>query len=352
MRKKIVAFSLAAAVFILPVLTTSAESVTKEEQKLKEIQKQEKEKEKELDALKPSFDKAKKELEEIDKQVSEKKANIDQINQDIAKKETELKKQQQILDERLARLYMNGTMGYMKELLEAENIHQFFVRLEMIRIMVQDDNYYLNEVKTIKQQLEKNRAAKQKELKELEPLLAEAQEKYKKMETEYNKVKDELEKLEHQEELTEEAIRKAREDMAAASNQRGDYKASGRFMWPTAGGKLTSPYGPRNGRMHKGIDIGNSLGKPIYASDGGVVTRIKSDPNGYGMYIVISHGNGYSSLYAHMYANTIRVSVGQKVAKGQVIADIGNNGRSSGPHLHFEIMKNGQNVNPSHYVSK
>lgn len=121
---------------------------------------------------------------------------------------------------------------------------------------------------------------------------------------------------------------------------------TGTFIRPVNVG-VYSGYGWRWGRMHYGIDLSTSVGTPIYAADGGVVTM--SGWNGaYGYCIKINHGNGYETLYAHNSANY--VSVGEKVFQGQHIAAVGNTGRSTGPHCHFEIKHNGANVNPSNYV--
>ncbi|WP_044641273.1 murein hydrolase activator EnvC family protein [Risungbinella massiliensis] len=354
MRKYFITLTLTAALVATPMVTKPVYALTKEEQKLKDIQKQEKEKKSELEKLQPNFTKSKAELMEIDKKVRERQESIDRMNVGIVQKEEELKKKKEVMNGKLVDIYTNGSVGYLRYLMDAKDFQDFFNKLDYVRLNVLTDNYAVKEVLKTKQTLESDRAVQQKEIDEMKPLLTDAQNKHKAMEAEYNKVKADLEKLEDQEEATEESIRKSKEDLLAAGNHRGDYKASGQFMWPTSGGSISSPYGYRNGRMHEGIDIAGSgiLGKPIYASDSGVISLIKSDPNGYGMYIIISHGNGFSSLYAHMYSSTIRVKTGQKVSKGQVIASVGNNGRSSGPHLHFEIMKNGTNVNPAHYVRR
>ena len=122
--------------------------------------------------------------------------------------------------------------------------------------------------------------------------------------------------------------------------------ATGILMMPTRG-RLTSPYGARWGRMHKGIDIAASIGTPIKAADGGTVT-FSGWQGTYGNMIEIDHGNGYKTRYAH--ASKLLVSKGTKVYKGQHIANVGNTGRSTGPHLHLEVLVNGTNVNPSKYV--
>lgn len=130
--------------------------------------------------------------------------------------------------------------------------------------------------------------------------------------------------------------------------------ASGKFLWPTEGGSLSSPFRPPHRPDHNGIDIAASLGTPIKAADGGVV--IRSGPaGGYGWLIIIDHKNGYYTRYAHMYQHSVFVDTDQRknVKKGQMIAKVGSNGKSTGPHLHFEIMRNNPNsgfINPAPLV--
>ncbi|NLC65940.1 MAG: M23 family metallopeptidase, partial [Clostridium sp.] len=118
-------------------------------------------------------------------------------------------------------------------------------------------------------------------------------------------------------------------------------------------GRINSPYGMRLHpiygiyRMHTGIDIPASSGTPIKATRGGVVIR-SSYWGGYGNTVLILHDNGISSLYAHM--SRFNTSVGAIVSQGQTIGYVGSTGDSTGPHLHFEIRKNGNHVNPSSYI--
>ncbi|MBE6760100.1 MAG: M23 family metallopeptidase [Ruminococcaceae bacterium] len=125
---------------------------------------------------------------------------------------------------------------------------------------------------------------------------------------------------------------------------------SGQFTWPVPGCRsVSSRYGYRWGRLHAGIDIsgGGVYGKSIVAADKGTVISVKNEPRGYGLNLVISHNNGYTTRYAH--CSKILVSVGETVSKGQTIAKVGNTGRSTGPHLHFEIRKNGSPQNPMNW---
>lgn len=127
--------------------------------------------------------------------------------------------------------------------------------------------------------------------------------------------------------------------------------ASGQFLWPLQGGRVTSKFGERihpihkTVRFHDGIDIAQAKGSPIFASDGGRVIESRQ-AGGYGWKITIDHGNGYQTVYAHMYPEDVKVKVGQIVKKGQVIARVGSNGWSTGPHLHFEVKRNQRLIDP------
>lgn len=107
-----------------------------------------------------------------------------------------------------------------------------------------------------------------------------------------------------------------------------------KMVWPTSGYRITQYYSWK----HTGVDIANHIGTPIYAADAGTVTTVGYNRGGYGNQIIINHGNGKQTRYAHLSA--FDVKVGQKVAKGQYIGAMGSTGRSTGPHLHFEVMIN------------
>ncbi len=122
---------------------------------------------------------------------------------------------------------------------------------------------------------------------------------------------------------------------------------TGKLAKPTSRGVLTSPFGWRWGRRHTGIDIGIPTGTPVKAADGGkvVYTGYKG---GYGKCIILDHGENKQTLYAHN--SKLLVKKGDKIFKGQTIANSGNTGTSTGPHLHFEVRINGIPVNPAKYV--
>lgn len=127
--------------------------------------------------------------------------------------------------------------------------------------------------------------------------------------------------------------------VAAVSAPSGSLGGTGAFSWPTSG-SITQQYW--NG--HRGLDIGAWTGAPIYAADSGYVVAAQWDDRGYGRMVIVDHGNGFKSLYAHL--SVIYVSVGEEVAQGQQIGEMGSTGNSTGPHLHFELILNGAQRNP------
>ncbi|WP_073021315.1 peptidoglycan DD-metalloendopeptidase family protein [Clostridium intestinale] len=119
------------------------------------------------------------------------------------------------------------------------------------------------------------------------------------------------------------------------------------FLENPSRGSITSNYGARWGKVHKGIDIAGNIGDPIKAAlDGKVIEAYYS--SSYGNVITIEHGNGIQTLYAH--CSKLLAKEGQEVKRGDIIAKIGNTGRSTGPHLHFELKVNGSAINPIKYI--
>lgn len=155
-------------------------------------------------------------------------------------------------------------------------------------------------------------------------------------------------KIKEEKVINEEVLREVvNQVLVQGSKETPKTVATGSFLMPTRG-RISSRYGQRWGRMHQGLDIAKPYGADIKAADGGTVSF--SGPKGtYGNMIEIDHRNGYKTRYAH--CSELLFTAGQKVAKDQVIAKVGNTGRSTGPHLHFEIIKNGVHQNPSKYVN-
>lgn len=117
-----------------------------------------------------------------------------------------------------------------------------------------------------------------------------------------------------------------------------------KLLWPTAARRITQYFGWR----HTGLDIAGPIGTPIYAAESGVVIKAGWNRGGYGYYIIIDHGNGLATLYGHN--SKLLVSTGEQVVRGQQISQMGSTGRSTGPHLHFEVRINSRVNNPLSYI--
>lgn len=128
------------------------------------------------------------------------------------------------------------------------------------------------------------------------------------------------------------------------------------FLWPAPSCHyISSPYGWRSSGWHKGADLcttnGTARGTPVIASRSGTVEVVQHSSSSYGNMVLINHGDGYKTRYAHMLDGSITVSVGQTVEGGQTIGRVGSTGNSSGPHLHFEVIYNGETQNPLDFIS-
>lgn len=125
-------------------------------------------------------------------------------------------------------------------------------------------------------------------------------------------------------------------------------EGSGNFICPVKGYVFASPFGPRNGRFHYGVDLTAPVGTTISASDGGTVVYAGSR-NSYGLLVIIDHGNSFKTYYSH--CNSISVKVGDTVTQGQSIATVGRTGNATGSHIHFEVRVNDKCMNPVNYVA-
>lgn len=147
--------------------------------------------------------------------------------------------------------------------------------------------------------------------------------------------------------LSETVVAQAVPEVRLKGTKETPSRGSGQLTWPTVGGYVSSNTGYRWGKMHKGIDIARPSNRTIKAADNGVVVSA-GNSGGYGNKVVIDHGNGMRTVYAHL--DSIGVSSGQTVAAGSKIGIMGSTGNSTGVHLHFELYVNGKLVNPLSYL--
>lgn len=195
-------------------------------------------------------------------------------------------------------------------------------------------------------QVEAERAEVAARLAEYRETLAEQQRLEQALAARIADVQDEVDALAAEEDAIRSALAQASQAPSGPGGAINPPPSASGLIWPVPGGVLTSPFGQRWGRLHAGIDIGAPSGTPIYAANSGTV--IGGCGGGYGNCVMIDHGDGMVTLYAHQ--TSVFVSSGQSVSRGQQIGTVGCTGSCTGPHLHFETRINGTPYNPLAYV--
>lgn len=348
-----------ASILVLPLVitftipSTSFADRRAEQEKLNRIRQEKKEQKETIKEAEAKLKKSKAELEKVEKQIADYDQKMNQLNRNLSKNQQDLDKKKGQVFKIVRRLYIQGDTRYMAEILSAQSFSEFLLRFETLRTLVKRETRLLSNYQDIKRKIEKSIKNLETAKKKQQPLLKEFEKRLSEVEDLYKKANKELAELEKQEEATLKDIRELDRLARQASDQFGGVNlGTGILGFPTTRGRVSWNFGQNRGsHIHAGIDIARPIGTPIFAADSGVVSLTKSNPGGYGYYVIINHGNGLSTLYAHMYPYTVTVGVGDRVRKGQVIAKVGNNGRSSGPHLHFEVRKNGTPVNPRRYIN-
>lgn len=360
------------------------------------IEEQRKEADQKRRALQGDISAIQAEIARLDNQLVQQRAKVRGINDEIREtekaitlKEQEIVETEEYLEEqtgyfesRMRAMYQRGNVGYLEVLFSATNFSDFLSRFHFLRTMLEDDVKLVEEIKEKKEFLEFEKLEQEKRKSRLVVLRADAVKAQSQIEAdmlEQQKLNEQLHRdvqhtqayineLEKASQQVERQIREILERQANQNVSRGE--ATGNLAWPVpeyGAGWITSPYGWRthpisgNRAFHNGIDIGiprtrweasptfNGSAVNIVSADGGVVIFAGGNAaSGYGRYVIVDHGNGVATLYAHMHRVTVQQ--GQAVARGQALGTVGSTGNSTGPHLHYEVRVNGQHTNPmTHY---
>lgn len=282
------------------------------------------------------------------------------INTEVLKKaEKNLAERSQILNKRMRDIYKNGQVSYLDVLLGAADFGDFTTRMDILKRVLNQDVVLIAKVKAERELVIQKKSELERDKATILELKQTAAEKKKLVESRKKDREAVLDSAVSQRDTAERAYQELMEtsrriEQLIRSQQSGGKgaEATGLLIWPTDG-PITSPFGWRTHpifgtqRYHSGIDIGADYGDSVVAADGGIV--IYADwMGGYGKAVIIDHGGGISTLYAHN--SELVVSEGQRVRKGQQISLVGSTGYSTGPHLHFEVRQNGSPVNPMGYL--
>lgn len=316
-----------------------------------------------LRQIQVELDSAMAELRKVENQLSLVMNKIGELEKELAAAEKRLQEREKVLNKRLRDIYIHGKLNYLEVIMGAKNFSDFSNRMEFLKRIITSDLTLIGEIK-------KERALillKKQELEAQKKELVELENKARKQKDKIEDKKEEqlivLERLQNEKALAEQSYAElqstsesikariqARQHQGISSSQA--VHGTGQLIWP-AHGPITSPFGYRihpifgTQIFHSGIDLGIDTGTPVLAADSGVVVEA-GWISGYGYTVIIDHGNGLSTLYAHN--SEVTVSPGQSVSQGQVICYSGSTGYSTGPHLHFEVRLNGSPVNPLGYL--
>ncbi len=332
-------------------------------------------------------------MSSYDEEISGIEGEIDLIELDIAELERLIADQKAQIDEnidlyeqRLRAMYLSGNDSVASIVMGATDFFDMLMKIELVTRVARYNNNLIEDLIDLKDSYENNERVLEDKIKEREGAIAEVENKkadtallkgdwdaklgelnvlYEESDEMIEELKDQRDKYsddlddvdDEMEELEEEIQRIIRE--AERKNYMGDLK-EGTFLWPVPGFYyVSSEYGSRWGKLHKGIDIAGSgiKGAEITAANSGEVIFVTNNCShnygkkrscgcggGYGNYCIVDHGGGYTTLYAH--ATKITVKEGQKVTTGDVLGTVGSTGYSTGYHLHFEIRIDGKAKNP------
>ena len=377
MKKKIVPFILTLIMLqsmLIPAYAATSSEVNAKENEKKQIEqkkaeakeKQEKVQEemsnerKEIASLDASISDIESELQTIGGQIDTLEVSIKEKTEELEKKEKEYKENDELLAERLVVMYETGETSFLDMLFGSSNLVEFVSNYYTLSQLTQCDTELLQSIETERKEIEETKKALEEEEAELEILKSDKEEKNNSLKSKKSQREKKVSELSEQDKQLQSDIdsyqaqvakidsdiARILEDLNKKSSSSGSSSTSGgsgiaglkfdgSFIWPCNNKIITSTVKQRWGRWHKGIDIGASY-ENVYASASGYAYNLEN-PGGYGHYIMIIHGDGYITLYGHL--NSYKISYGQYVSQGQVIAQSGNTGASTGAHLHFEIRK-------------
>lgn len=289
-------------------------------------------------------------------------AKINDNQAKLAKKKAEVEQRKKVYSQRLRQIYINGQVNYLDVLLGAKDFGDFSSRMYLLQKIISSDiamlqqlqkdeaeiksrqeqlDAEMKEIKSTKAELEAKRARANKLKEQRSYMLYKAQEEEQQSQSEYERL------LAISENIT--AMLRNMESSGGGSSSSG---GTGRFMWPCRG-EITSYFGWRTHpifgttKYHSGMDIAVDYGTPIMAADSGTVIY-SGWLGGYGYAVMIDHGSGLVTLYAHN--QSLNVYEGQYVTKGTCIAYAGSTGYSTGPHCHFEVRLHGEVTEPLNYL--
>lgn len=324
------------------------------------------------DALQDEIDTVQAQIDVYNGQLTEVENRLSEIEAQKEQKQNDLENTKQTFMTRLRAMYVSGDNSMLNVLLSANDFGDFLYRDQLLSSVTDHDNAIMEqlkadikaveeletqaneekqEIQSIKSEVDAKRAELGDRMKEMNAVISELEGQKSGLEDQLDEYAAAIDEFEAK--IQAEAAKNNSSASQSPSYSGGAKPNAGGWVWPCPGFYYISSYvGPRWGRTHNGLDIagGSIYGKPIVAARAGTVIDAGWNSGGYGNYVMINHGDGFITIYGHM--SSVAASNGQSVSAGQVIGYVGNSGRSTGPHLHFEVRLNGSVEDPLDYVSR
>lgn len=311
-----------------------------------------------LETIENQLDRTMAQLRRVEGDLSALERQIGTAERELAQAEAALARRQDLLGRRVRAIYEVGSVGYLEVLLGATSFADFINRFELLRQIIAMDNELFLEVRA-----ERAAVADRKQDLERKHRLASGlrqQTAARKASIEYQQdIKEQyLSQIQRDQELYEKSLDELEETSRRLEEEirrlaPWGRRPTGKLQWPLQSRRISSYFGMRyhpilrTFRMHTGIDLPAPTGTRVSAAELGIVRQAGS-LSGYGLTIMIDHGGGLWTLYAHL--SRIGVEVGETVTRGQLIGHVGSTGLSTGPHLHFEVRDNGSPINPLRWL--
>ena len=344
------------------------DEIEQKKEELEQGKKEEKQLEEKIEELEVRISESENELASINTKIKKTETKIAAVEKDLAKAEAEVAEQNTNLNSRLRAMYKNGSVGFIDILLSSGSVSEFIMNYEMVKEVYSSDkevleelqeNYdIINEKKIELDNLQDSLVAQKQSQLALQDQLAadkkEVAERKGVVSANNAELEDNIADLAAEADKIEALIQQ--EEKKSSGGSGGATYTEGQFTWPVPGyTRVSSDYGWRvcpfhGNEFHTGIDIPASYGESVVAAASGTVISACYQ-GGYGNAVLISHGGGIYTLYAHN--SSLTVSAGQSVSKGQQVARIGSTGSSTGNHLHFEVRNGasyGSDISPWTYL--
>ncbi len=387
-------------------LSEVRKSIQNKQQELEKSKKEEKNLSDKISSMDKQISSKEADISKLESAINDAEKQMSTLKEELKKAEAKAEKQDEDLNARLRNMYKNGSVGFLDVLFDSDDISEFLTNLDMVQKVYSQDKDTLKELKatcdeidgkkqeieSLQAELDESKKLAEEEKTELKEDKAAAEKQKAKVATEADLTEEQLSELEAYEDSLEAQIRAEQAKNKTSSSSSSSSKSSSSssssssgsksrssssssssssksssstkgkitthngisMMWPAPSyTSVSSKYGYRTHpitgkkKLHGGVDLAAPGGSAILAAQSGKVI-VATYHWSFGNYIIIDHGNGFSTLYAH--CSKLLVSKGATVSQGQRIANVGTTGSSTGNHLHFEVRINGSRTNPMPYI--